>query len=94
LPFFNNPANYNFMPAEISPIFTQNAPDTISVTFRFPYMMLEHLENNGAMAPDGLPAPAGFLEPFHIHMEYLVAPEPASGLVMLAGMALLRRRRR
>jgi hypothetical protein len=69
--------------------------DTLSVDIAFSYQLLKNFEETGQMVPDGLPAPHGFLEPFHFHIEYVVTPEPATALILAAGaIGFLRRRRR
>ncbi len=90
--FLDNPIpNYNI--GDIVPVFTQEAPDTISVNLTFPYELLRHFEDDGLGVPSGLPGPGGFLEPFHFHLEYLVVPEPSVGLLMALGaVAVLRRK--
>lgn len=75
---------------------TDSSP--LSIVARFPYDVLRNLEDehhHGQMIPDGLPAPHGFLEPFHFHIEYAVTPEP--GMLALLGLSacgLFARRRR
>jgi len=93
--FVSSPANFAL--GVINPTVTHDAPNIIDVSITFPYRMLTNLEDMGMGVPDGmgLPAPGGFLEPWHFHLEYLVVPEPAA-LTLLAGGAglmLLRRRR-
>ena len=73
-----------------------NGTDTITVDATFPYDALRNFEEdpNNPRDPMGLPAPGGFLEPFHFHIEFAVMPEPTV-LAMLAGaagLAVLRRR--
>jgi hypothetical protein len=91
--FVSHPANFAL--GDINPVVTHDAPNVIDVEITFPYRLLTHLEDMGMGIPDGvdLPAPGGFLEPWHFHLEYLVVPEPGS-LALLAGGALLLRRRR
>ncbi|GIK15738.1 MAG: hypothetical protein BroJett003_07020 [Planctomycetota bacterium] len=43
----------------------------ISIIFSFPYSVFKHYEETGQDVPDGLPAPFGYLEPFHFHMEWI-----------------------
>ncbi|MGD2111675.1 MAG: hypothetical protein PVI86_20050 [Phycisphaerae bacterium] len=77
----------------IDPVVSGNGTDTIDIELTFPYALLEHLEEQGQVVPAGLPAPQGFLEPFHFHLEYVVAPEPGTAaLVVLGVVATLRRR--
>lgn len=92
-PFLNDPVpNYATLSAGLAPVFTFNAPDSLNVSFTFPYAMLRHFQDDGMGVPAGLPGPGGFLEPFHFHMEYLVVPEPHAGLLLLTGGWLVRRR--
>ncbi len=90
--FHDNPVpNYNL--GDIEPVFTQSQPNTISVSLTFPYEIFRHLEDDGLGVPNGLPGPAGFLEPFHLHLEYLVVPEPSAGMLLAIGaIALIRRK--
>jgi hypothetical protein len=70
--------------------------DTLSLEAVIPYDVFRNLEESdpGQTVPPGLPAPQGFLEPFHFHIEYLVVPEPTTlVLVGTGGLVLLRRRR-
>lgn len=66
---------------------------TLSVTI--PYSMFRNFEDVDQDVPDHLPAPAGYLEPFHFHVEYVVSsvPEPASLCLLLAATPLVLRRR-
>lgn len=70
--------------------------DTLSILVEIPYPMFKHLHEEGQMVPEGLPAPHGFLEPFHFHLEYVVATVPEPGTMILlatAATALWLRRR-
>ncbi len=67
--------------------------ETLTIELKFPYELLRNLEEQGQTVPDGFPAPGGFLEPFHFHIEYTVVPEPASLLLMLGAFPFLFRRR-
>lgn len=80
--------------ADIDPIITGNGTDTIGIELTFPYAMLRNFEETGQTVPGFLPAPQGFLEPFHFHLEYVVVPEPGSLALLLIGMAAIVRRRR
>jgi hypothetical protein len=62
-----------------------------------PYERLRHFEDVGQEVPEDLPAPFGFLEPFHFHVEFVVSsvPEPGAAVLLLGGsFYALRRRRR
>jgi hypothetical protein len=87
----------NYTLGTVNPVIAGEGTDTLSVNFTFPYHMLMHLSEMGHMPPPaGLPAPHGFLEPFHIHFEYVVksVPEPSIlAILTLGGMAIARRRR-
>lgn len=61
--------------------------DTLDITVSFPYSMLKHLQEEGQPVPEGLPAPGGFLEPFHFHLEYVVTPEPSTLILLGASVA-------
>ena len=76
--------------------------DTIGFVAEIPYMMFAHPhEGHGGGHQhgdpyEGLPAPHGFLEPYHFHFETLVSavPEPVSLLLLgVGGLAAIRRRR-
>jgi hypothetical protein len=92
-PFDDNPANY--VENAITPVVSYDAPNIIDISLTVPYRIFTHLEDDGLGIPNGvsLPAPGGFLEPFHLHLEYLVAPEPGSLALLLSGVALIGRRR-
>lgn len=79
-------ANFALADKHIDWNITGEGTDTLSVSATFPYHLLRSLEeagHGGHAVPEGLPAPHGFLEPFHFHIEYAVTPEPGA-LVMLA----------
>lgn len=89
----DHPQNYTI--GQIHPEVTHQAPNVIDVTLTFPYRLLTHTEDDGLGVPpgSGLPAPGGFLEPWHLHLEYLVVPEPASLALFAGGLVLTRRAR-
>jgi hypothetical protein len=89
--FVNSPPNYAL--SGITATVTHDAPNVIDVNISFPYRLLTHLEDDGLGIPIGveLPAPGGFLEPWHFHLEYLVVPEPSSLALLLAGLLAVRR---
>ncbi len=58
---------------DIVPVVTGNGTTNLSISLTFPYDKLKHLEQAAQTAPAPLPAPQGFLEPFHYHLEYIVA---------------------
>ncbi len=94
--FFGNFPSPNYILGNDAIIWTitGNGTDTLGVIATFPYSLLKNLEETGQTVPDGLPAPQGFLEPFHFHIEYVVTPEPGTLLLLgCAGIGLLRRRR-
>lgn len=73
-----------------------NGTDTLSVSATFPYHLLKSLEegeHGSHMVPEGLPAPHGFLEPFHFHIEYAVTPEPGTLVLLAFGAWAIARRR-
>jgi hypothetical protein len=89
--FSDSPTNYVL--ADVSPVFGGNGTRMLSLSVRIPYDLLKNLEEMGhSHVPPGLPAPHGFLEPFHFHFEYIVVPEPASLLLFSPLLFLLRRR--
>lgn len=77
---FANFPTPNFSLAVLAPVVTGQGTDTISITAQVPYGLLKHLEDVGQAVPGGLPAPQGFLEPFHFHVEYAVAASTASAV--------------
>ena len=86
----------NYTLGTVTPVITGEGTDTLNVSLTLPYHMLMHLSEMGHEPPPaGLPAPHGFLEPFHIHFEYVVVPEPSAlALLAVGAMAVARRRRR
>lgn len=93
--FTSNPSNTVFGDPSLSFLVTHNAPDNINVQLTFPYELIRSIEEVGLNNPDpaALPAPQGFLEPFHFHLEYVVVPEPAALLLLLPGVLLIALRR-
>jgi len=95
--FASNPDNFTvgtLSGANALEVFGQGT-NTVGWRITVPYALFEHLENAGQTTPGDLPAPHGFLEPFHFHFEMAVArvPEPATGLMLLAGGLITIRRR-
>lgn len=90
LPF---PADH-YVLDQFDPVITGNGTDTLGYTITIPYELLRHIheDHHGQTVPPGLPAPHGFLEPYHFHVEYAITPEPGT-LCLLAGGALLAMRR-
>lgn len=70
-----------------------NGTNQLDLAASFPYEILRNLEEMGQDVPNGVPAPQGFLEPFHFHLEYVV-PEPATLALVLPGLGLVYRSRR
>jgi len=68
---------------------TGQGTDTLSILVEIPYEMFKHLHEEGQMVPDGLPAPHGFLEPYHFHLEYVVAAVPEPGTIILLATAVV-----
>jgi len=71
-----------------------NGTDTLDLTLTFEYDILRNLEETGQTVPVNLPAPQGFLEPFHFHLEYVVTPEPTSLALLLPAALVAWRPRR
>lgn len=93
--FFDQPvSNYVLNEPDLAWTITGNGTDTLGLSLTFPYDLLRNLEETGQEVLPGLPAPQGFLEPFHFHIEYVVAPEPGSLALLLVGTLLAWRRRR
>ena len=86
-------ANYTL--DDVSVEFTGSGTETLGLSITFPYELLKSLEESSPSqsVPGGLPAPHGFLEPFHFHLEYVV-PEPATLVLLLGAMAATGRHRR
>ena len=76
--------------------FFGDGTDTVGFKLTVPYSMFRHFEDVDQTVPEGLPAPFGFLEPFHFHFEWLISsvPEPTAALLLAAGGMILVRRRR
>jgi len=49
-----------------------NGTHTLTLRVSFPYQIIRSLEEQGQQVPPHLPAPFGFLEPWHFHLEYAV----------------------
>ncbi|MCP4246080.1 MAG: PEP-CTERM sorting domain-containing protein [bacterium] len=87
----------NYVLGDISPTVVGDGTDTLDISLTLPYALFQNLEDDGQGTPPGFPAPQGFLEPFHFHLEYLVAPvpEPATlSLLVFGGLAVMRRTKR
>ncbi len=73
---------------------------TIGFSITVPYDSFQHIEedpDNPLDIPAGLPAPYGFLEPFHFHVEFVVSqvPEPAAiGPLVFCAVWLTSRRKK
>lgn len=92
-----NDANAGF--GDVSPLILGDgtAANPLSIELTVPYHLLANFEQHDQAVPPGLPGPQGFLEPYHLHLEYVVVPEPVT-VVLLAisslGAVLHRHRRR
>jgi len=87
--------NYVLASNLIDVIVDGNGTNQLDLTLTFFYDALRNFEEQGQTVPAGLPAPQGFLEPFHFHLEYVVAPEPGTLLLFgVAGLSLGLRRKR
>jgi len=74
---------------------TGQGTTNLGVSVTMPYEQLMHLEHMpDTTVPSNLPAPGGFLEPFHFHFEFVVVPEPTTLALLGAVVPLLMRRRR
>jgi len=94
--FFSDFPESNYVLNDVMPpTFTGLGTDTIGLSVTIPYELLRALEEEGLHGPPpGLPAPHGFLEPFHIHLEYTLVPEPGTLLLLATGVFALRVRGR
>lgn len=75
-PFTNFPVpNYALgeMTTAMSVEVEGSGTEVVTLRFAFPYRLFKHYEEQGQMVPPGLPAPFGYLEPFHFHFEIAVA---------------------
>lgn len=73
--FFDFPVpNYILDDTDVQWTITGDRTDTLSLSVTFPYALLKNLEATVEIPPSSLPTPLGFLEPFHFHIEYCVAP--------------------
>jgi hypothetical protein len=91
--FSNLPTpNYVQNSADLQYTISGDGTNTIQIELSFPYDLLRNLEEQGQTVPDHLPAPGGFLEPFHFHIEYVVVPEPATLSLLALGAGMLARR--
>ncbi len=86
--------NYVLGSNDLNVAISGEGTNELSLAVTFPYSLLEHSEETGQTVPGGLPAPQGFLEPFHFHLEYVVTPEPISLALLLPAAAVVCRRRR
>ena len=91
--FLDNPVP-NYSIGDITPTFSQPQPNVLTVSLTFPYELFRHLQDDGLGVPAGLPGPQGFLEPFHFHLEYLVVPEPTTGVLLAIGVFAICKRRK
>jgi hypothetical protein len=95
--FSNTPVNYALGTLGSFAV-TGNGTNTLGFSLTAPYQIFRHFEEdlgNPLTIPAGLPAPHGFLEPFHFHYEIVVSevPEPATALLIgLGALAMIRRR--
>ncbi len=93
-------ANYTLDDPLLDVTVTGNGTNQLDLSATFSYDILEHLEevalnlNPNPEDVAGLPAPQGFLEPFHFHLEYVVTPEPSSLALLLPAIWAIRARRR
>ncbi len=67
------PGISNFVLHSIEPVITGNGTRRLGISLTIPYNKLKHIEQNTQTWPATVPAPQGFLEPFHLHLEYVVA---------------------
>ncbi len=77
---FSNFPVANYVLGDLAVTVGGNGTTSLNLSITIPYTMLENLEETGQVVPPGLPAPQGFLEPFHFHIEYTVAPTPLAGV--------------
>ncbi len=70
--------------------------DMLGFRITVPYDRFRNFEDVDQEVPAGLPAPFGFLEPFHFHVEFAVSnvPEPATAIMLLLGSTLVLSRRK
>ncbi len=71
--FLDSPApTYRVPDKDVSFVVSGNGTTVIDLEVTFPYALLMHFEETGQSVPKWLPAPHGFLEPFHFHLEYVL----------------------
>lgn len=94
--FMNNPPHQVFGDLSGRLQILGSGTNELTLLATIPYSLLQHLDEQNHHVPMGLPAPHGFLEPFHFHIEYVVSavPEPATlGLLTLGALIVGRNRR-
>ncbi len=73
--FSDNPRNYTLAGlTEMGSVEVEgNGTNVLTLRVSFPYHIYKNLEEeHGQVVPEPLPAPFGFLEPWHFHLEYAV----------------------
>jgi len=89
---FSDTPEPNYLLGDTAPVFTGEGTETLGFSITFPYNFLKNLEEEGLHPPPaGLPAPGGFLEPYHIHFEYTVVPEPGVLVLLALGLPVVHR---
>ncbi len=94
--FVHHPSPHHVL-GDLAPYITitGEGTDTLDILAEIPYSLFRHIHEEGQHVPHGLPAPHGFLEPYHFHLEYIVSTVPEPGtLLLLASVSLITLRRR